>query len=479
MKQLLRTTRVSTSNQVSQLTLVLLLSLLFVSCSKEKNPPAPALPGKDLVSIVIAKADNAGYSDDGYVYIRGDKAYITLPPAADLSKVKATFKISEGAKLSIDNTPIPNLSGQFNLSNTVKAVVTSGSGASKTYLLLAQTGQKSLDKLIYEFQETYSIPGVSMAILKTAESRIVYASGFGFSDKEALTRTQPTHLFRLGSISKQFTSICIMKLIQQGRLTFDSRVFGASGVLKDQYADVSAMAAKVTIRNLLDHTSGWKSDPDPMFTSSFSGQSLDQRIQYVLTSPQVEPGTQFSYFNMGFGILGKVIEKVTGKSYESYLKEVLTEANITDIHVGKDRNGRWPNEVVYYSQDGYNGYANDMNVIAAAGGLIASTEQMLKLIPYIDGRPNPADILTPEIRTLMLTPSSNGDRYALGWRMNHRLFPGSWYHGGNLAGTATFWVMGPEYCTVILCNSRSYQTGFDDELYYLSEKLIQAADGLF
>ena len=78
----------------------------------------------------------------------------------------------------------------------------------------------------------------------------------------------------------------------------------------------------------------------------------------------------------------------------------------------------------------------------------------------------------------MLT-NSHSNTYALGWRMNHRLFPGAWYHGGNLAGTATFWVMGPEFSTVILCNSRSYLSGFDDELYYISEKLMKAAATIF
>ena len=63
-------------------------------------------------------------------------------------------------------------------------------------------------------------------------------------------------------------------------------------------------------------------------------------------------GTTYSYYNMGFGILGKVIEKISGKAYEVYLNEVLAQAGITDIHVGGDKSQRRSNEVVYYSQDG-------------------------------------------------------------------------------------------------------------------------------
>lgn len=469
------------SSLLSFRTLFLSLFLSFVVVSCKKDAPASDVPtpsGRELVNITISKADNPTYSADGYSYIRNNYAYVTLPPNADPSKVKLTFKLSEGAKLTLDGKAVTNLSGTFDLSRTTNAVVTSGTGTSKAYQILAQTGISDLDKLFYEFKEKYSIPGVSFAILKMGTGEIVYKTGVGFAEVESQVRTRPDHLFRLASISKQFTTICVMKLVDQGLLTVEDKVFGPSGILKDKYSAVSERAAKVTVRNLLDHTSGWESNPDPMFTNSFKGQTLDERIEYVLASPQVEPGTRYSYFNMGFGMLGKIIEQKTGKKFEVFLKEVLAEAGITDIHVGGDRSGKRTNEVIYYSQDGYNGYGNEMEVIAAAGGIIASTEQMMKLITYIDGRDNPKDILTPATRTLMLT-SSGSNTYALGWRMNHRLFPGAWYHGGNLAGTGTFWVMGPQYSTVILCNSRSYISGFDDDMYYISEKMIKYAEEKF
>jgi len=233
--------------------------------------------------------------------------------------------------------------------------------------------------------------------------------------------------------------------------------------------------------------SGWGNNPDPMFSSTFSGQSLEQRIRYLLDATQAEPGTEFIYSNMGFGILGEVIKKVSGQPYEEYLKAVLLEAGITDIHVGKDRAGRRPNEVVYYSQNGYNGYANPMDVIAAAGGIIASTEQMLQLLFHIDGRPIVPDIIQPATRIQMLTPSAIYPRYALGWRRGHKFFPDAAYHSGNLAGTATMWVMGSSETDagsgvncVVLCNSRSYQTDpdgttFDDGLYILMGELYNLA----
>ena len=124
-----------------------------------------------------------------------------------------------------------------------------------------------------------------------------------------------------------------------------------------------------------------------------------------------------------------------------------------------------------------NGYGNPMDVIAAAGGVIASVEEMMKLMFHIDGRGKIGDIITPSTRTTMLTPSSVYNRYALGWRCNHSsLFSGSWYHSGNLAGTASMWVMGGDGINcVVLCNSRSYISGFDDEMYVMLNDLLRMA----
>ncbi|MCW5913968.1 MAG: beta-lactamase family protein [Chitinophagaceae bacterium] len=457
----------------------ILISLLILSCKKEVVEP-PVLTGNSLISLTATKTDNPVFSEDAFVYIKNDKAYITLPQNANLSNVVLHFQISEGATLSLNGTVINNLNGSFDLTNTVKAEIKSGAGVVNTYYILAQPGIAKYDAMLYKFMEKYAIPGVSYAVMKMQNGSVVYKSGLGFADKNLRIRTKPNYLFRLGSISKQFTTICIMKLMDEGKLTLSSTVFGAGGILGNDYGTVSALAAKVTIKNLLNHTSGWTSNPDPMFTSSFRGQTLDQRISYVLSSPQTDPTTaSYSYFNMGFGILGKVIEKLSGKTYEAYLTHVLSEAGITDVHVGKDLSGKRSNEVVYYSQDGTNGYLNEMDVIAAAGGLIASTEEMMKLITYIDGKSNPTDIISATARTQMLTPSSSNGRYALGWRANHPFFPGAFYHGGNLAGTGVFWVMGTEYSVAILCNSRSYIDGFDDEFYYIARDLIDDAKQRF
>lgn len=449
-----------------------------LSCSKEEQPEPEVKSDLNVLnSIYFASTDNPALTQDCTPVKAGDLYYITVTEGAEIKTLKPRFSVSDKATVKINGTSCTSGTTPIDFSQAVNTIeVTSESGKTKSFKALVQTGKPNIDKIVYDFMYKYTIPGISYAISKN--EAVVYKKGLGFAITESNIRTTSSHLFRLASCSKQFTALCIMKLVEQGKIALDQKVFGPGGILAAEFTNASGRALNVTVRHLLSHTSGWTSDPDPMFTSSFYGQTLDQRINYVLTSAtQAEPGTSFSYYNMGFGMLGKIIEKITGKDFETYLKEVLATAGITDIHVGGDRSQRRTNEVVYYSQSGTNGYGNEMGVIKAAGGVIASTEEMMKLLFHIDGLPGIPDIITASTRAEMLTPSPVYNRYGLGWRMNHSYYPGAYYHGGNLAGTATMWVMGStgNINCIILCNSRSYISTFDDELYGLMKDVINLA----
>lgn len=461
---------------------VVLIAIFIGSCSKDSMNiiPEPKSDANELITFSINRSSNPSLSSDCNSFVSGGNIYLSVPEGVSLTSLKPTITVSPKATISINGVPYTNNSTSIDFTNTASITITSESGKSKSFMALVQSGRATLDNLILAFMKKFDIPGVSFAISK--DEQIVYSVGLGFAIKESATRVKPDMLFRLASISKQFTSLCILKLYEAGKIDLDRNVFGAGGILQNEFPNTAPMASLVTIRHLLSNTSGWSNNPDPMFTSTFYGQTLDQRINFVLTElqkNQVTPGTKYSYFNMGFGILGKVIEKVSGKSYETYMKEVLLQAGINDIHIGGDRSQKRPNEVVYYSQSGTNGYGNEMQVIAAAGGVIASAPQMLKLLAHMDGNTKVPDIITPQTRSMMLTPSAANNRYALGWMVNHSLFfQNCCYHTGNLAGTAVMWVMGNGMNTVVLCNSRSYIESFDNELYELQNNLRLAASNM-
>ena len=271
----------------------------------------------------------------------------------------------------------------------------------------------------------------------------------------------------MASISKQFCTLCIMQLKEQGRLSLDQQVFGEKGILHGLYHNVTSYHESITVRHLLSHSSGiCKGLSDPCFTNSYrfySGTTTpvptDTLIQRTLNARQQpysddtmvwSPGMGYNYSNVGFCILHRIVEVVSGKDYESFLKEdVLEPMGVTDTHIGGYEYQRRPNECVYYMQEGTNGYSNPLREIAGAAGIITSTNQMMRVLTFIDGDDSVPDLFSWETLEEMYSPysymgngtyGSNYKRYGLGWRMNHSsLFQGAPYHGGNIAGTATLW----------------------------------------
>lgn len=454
------------------------------SCGGEDEPgPDPTKKtGKDLQAISITSSENEGLAENSIGVISGNLVYLTVPDNVAGQKLVPTISISEGAVAAIDGVTLEK-GMAVDLLDAQNLVVTAEDGSTKTYAMLVKTGNPKMDALVYKFMTDYSIPAIALTICKDEE--VVYSCGYGYGDGTARDRATDKHLFRLASLSKQFTSAAIMKLVEEGRLSLSSRVFGKGGVLEEEFgADITGLPAAVTVQDLLQHASGWISDPeDPMFpglsNSPYWGMTTKERIDYVLhnVAQTSTPGQSYSYYNLGYGMLGMVIEKVSGMDYESYLKEnIWGPAGISDMHVGGDLAHRRENEVIYTSQDGGDGYANDMEMLKAAGGLIGSSSELARFLCSMDYGTKVPDILKPETLDLIYTPSRANNQYGLGWNLNHTIFT-DWrgYHSGALAGTATMWSVGNNGVNgVLLCNSRSFtKPNFDTDMYVLLHDLEQ------
>lgn len=468
-------------DKIRNLLVFTLFILVLESCSKKTDlipstNPTGLSNAKEITSISILKNENNNITGDGYVFKSGLKLYITIPVGSSLSGVKVNFNLSNKANVKIDGTTLPNNAGNLDLTKTITAIVSAEDGSSATYTILAQEGINDIDALIYPFIEKYGIPAASYAIGKNSIENIVYKNASGFANVESKARATPNYLFRLASMTKQHTAIAIMTLIQQGKIGIDDLVFGSGGILKASFPTVGQMSAKVTIRHLLEHTAGYTGDP--MFSAAYAGFSLDQRIQVMLNSTQSEPGTKYNYYNMGYGTLGKVIEVISGKDYESYLKEIYLSIGLTRVRLASANTTAIPaDEAVCYAQGGLSAYGNDMSVYKAAGGIAVNTDDLFKILYSVDEGALRPNILNLTTRTLMFTPSTAFSGYAKGWRTNHTLFSG-YYHGGNLAGTATFWIYGTSYSVAILLNSRSNENDFDNDLIVLANNMMKKAKEL-
>jgi CubicO group peptidase (beta-lactamase class C family) len=275
------------------------------------------------------------------------------------------------------------------------------------------------------------------------------------------------HMLRLASVSKPFCSMSIQRLIDEGKLSLTDRPFAEGGILAEDFPEIKAGNEKITIRNLLEHQNGWNdnADPyDPMFSSATNGMTSEETIEYALKrySFRYEPGTEYDYSNLGYCILGRVIEKITGMEYEDYMQqEVAEKAGCYTVQVGSDtKANRKPKECVFYAPSGYNAYGKNMRRLDSCGGLIASTDDLVRMCSAIDGLDGYPEIFPQSTLDRMFTPSASYKRYGLGWRMNHSsLLPGCMYHTGNIAGTASLMIRGGDgHHIALVNNSRTYDS---------------------
>lgn len=478
--------------------LPLLVSFFLIYCFSEvlaKSDKHSAIFSKEpttnsfteIIDIRFPQFSDSSSLENVYI-MRGryNTFYVTIPEPLDSTLVEIEIISGKNKSVKINGLEVEGLlsvvdgqellvsSAKIDISQNTLVEIFNESGKASAYDVLVKSGIKQLDSIVYEFKERYNIPGISFAIANLEKTSTVYNAGFGYAIKEEKTRVRPDHLFRLASMSKQHTAIAILKLIEEGKIAINDTVFGVNGILKDQFDDVPERASRITVRNLLEHTSGYRTHPDYMFDQPYYGWTMRERIQAMLKSRQPnEPGTVFAYYNTGYGILGYIVESVTGKTFEGYLSELYASVGVDDIHVGGAQDERRPNEVAYYSQNGSSAEGVDMEIRGPAGGLIASTEQLIKLLWTLDGSPTVPDILNCHTRDMMFTPSEIGrSRYSLGWRTNHEYFPYSFYHGGTLAGVSTFWVYSHGYAVIFLCNSRNSSRQFDNELYRMAREVI-------
>ncbi len=354
--------------------------------------------------------------------------------------------------------------------------------------LKAQTGifvpeLVNFDTAMQSLISHYDVSGGQLAI--TYHGRLVYNRGFGYADTATHLLVQPDNIFRLASVSKQITSVAIMHLMEQGLIHLDDTVFGPDGILNDaNYQNIlDPLVYNITVRELLTHSGGWDRNisGDPMFNSYAIATTMGVSppadavtvIEYVLSNQMLDftPGTQYQYSNLGFCILGRVIEKITGQNYEDYVRNtILLPLNITDMYPGFNlQSNKLPNEVSYYAYPAapyaYSVYDNvslvpwpyggfNIEAMDSHGAWVASAEDLCKFLVAVDGFPTKPDMLLQSTIDIMVSPSSTNANYALGWCVNTY---NNWWHTGSLPGTTTEIVRGSNQLNwAILLNTRPY-----------------------
>jgi CubicO group peptidase (beta-lactamase class C family) len=316
-----------------------------------------------------------------------------------------------------------------------------------------------VEKTVNSFLKKWSIAGASIAITK--DGKLIYARGFGYADTALKTETQPYSRFRIASISKLVTAVGIMKLQEEGKLALTDSVFGSKGILNDPFygEPKDKRVYKINVAELLSHEAGWTQRyGDQMFmplvvaekmglkppvdTKTIVKFALEKRLQYT-------PGLGKAYSNLGYSILGLVIEKVSGMSYEDFCRKTIMEPlGIYDMKIaGNLPSEKAPFEVTYYEPadvvlkpsiygtgemvtPSYGG--NDIRALGAAGAWVATAPDLMRLLLAVDGFKTRPDILTDQSIRFM-TENDNGFA-PVGWKGT--VMDGTWWRTGSFPGSA-------------------------------------------
>lgn len=227
-----------------------------------------------------------------------------------------------------------------------------------TISLHAQTKHEHIDSLLRSY---YSNGKFNGSVLISENGKIIYKNGFGYANFEWNIKNEPDTKFKIGSCTKQFTAVLIVMLIEEGKLSFNDYI---SKYIPEYPLE---KGNKITIHNLLSHTSGIPEyfNLPQMESLSFKDNKPDDFIKnFCNLELEFEPGTQLKYSNSGYFLLGKIIENITGKSY----KQVITEKIFKPLAMS---NSGVLNEIDIFEKKAY-GYTKEGDTLKVAPFLNAS-----------------------------------------------------------------------------------------------------------
>jgi CubicO group peptidase (beta-lactamase class C family) len=309
--------------------------------------------------------------------------------------------------------------------------------------LLAATHAEKIDALLAAYNQQRFFNG---SALVAEDGQVILRKGYGMANMEWQIPNGPDTKFRLGSITKQFTSMVIMQLVGEGKIKLDDKI---TTYLTDYRKDTGD---KVTVRHLLSHTSGIPSYTSiPRFLQDQSRDPYkvaDFVKKYASGDLAFQPGSKFEYDNSGYFLLGAIIEKVTGMTYEKALQQRVFDP-LGMKETGYDHAATvLPKRAAGYvlTPDGYENAAYlDMSIPFAAGSLYSTVDDLYKWdrALYND------KLLSAELKTTMFTPVLSN--YAFGWsRMIMTLDPegktrvSTISHNGGINGFSTVEIRIPD-----------------------------------
>lgn len=303
-----------------------------------------------------------------------------------------------------------------------------------------------VDRLFAEY-DAADMPGAAVMVIQDGEP--VLARGYGLARLEEGMQVTPATNFRLASITKQFTATAVLMLVDRGQLSLDD-------TLRQHYPQYPPFADRITIRHLLQHTSGIE-DYEPIYGDPFPEQIRDRGVLELLGATEdtyFDPGSEYRYSNSAYAILASLVEDLSGQSFADFLDEnifaPLGMQNTRAFVKGYSdvANRAWG----YTVEDGQVEFADQSSwsAVLGDGGVYSSLDDLLTW----DRALYDNDLLPPTLWAEAWTPGL--ENYGFGWRIDEYHGHRRIHHSGSTSGFRNFMQRFPDLkLTVIVLTNRA------------------------
>jgi CubicO group peptidase (beta-lactamase class C family) len=335
----------------------------------------------------------------------------------------------------------------------------------------AVPGLEPFDTAMLALLEKWRIPGASLAVAR--EGRIMLLRGYGLADRDTKEPVDPASLFRIGSLNKTMTAVAVLLLVEDGKLALDDKVVPVLGALgpRPQFIKDSRVH-DITIKHLLQHSGGFDrgKSGDPLFApravdaAKRQGAPMPPTCETILRDTlegelDFAPGGKFAYSNVGYCILGRLIERSSGVTYEAFIRSrILEPIGVTRMRPGRTLQ-KAPGEVTYYDYPDaplvkpmpglgltqpvaapYGLYS--LEAMDSLGQWIGSPVDFLRFMMAIDDQRGPTLLSSASLRQMRARPDIPGAEdiavyYGFGVNVRRANWGDNWWHGGSQPGVST------------------------------------------
>ena len=332
--------------------------------------------------------------------------------------------------------------------------------------LIPAAGNAGVTNILVRVIEKHRVPAIAAAVVTSDGLKLVGVAGRRKTGSDILVTLEDK--WHLGSDGKAMTAVLAARLVEQGRLKWDTTV---GEIFPELASTFQAEAARITLMQLLSHRAGLRANPNLRTYGGADGRKERLRLvnDELSRAPSHTPGTHYEYSNLGYAIVGAMVEKLTGRTWEESMREQVFEplgmksAGFGGTGTPGKIDQPWGHTARGQPVPRNGATMDNPPVLGPAGRIHCTIQDWAKFIAdQLRGARGQAALLKPETYRALHTPPAGAD-YALGWGVRERDWGGGavlQHVGDNTMNCANVWVAPRRDFAVLACLNHSGDKAF-------------------